>query len=226
LIVICAALGPPLKVWNQMPGLTDFPQATVAGSMALTKTSAPAVAGIPSANATAITMAHQIRLTDPMTTRIAISQSSLQATVAQHNTSHAEVDVPDYGPEDRATPELAAEERESADRVAMIGQITSVRGQPIPGIGAAPARLSRELFEREYGRQLLRDCKSRASVNGDAFVLLGDPGTGKAALPELTGGLASAQQVRVPSGDHQIAHGKHSPRHDAHKSRPQARASS
>jgi hypothetical protein len=139
---------------------------------------------------------------------------------------YADHDVPDYGPEDRVTPELAAEERESADRVAMIGQIPSAQGQSIPGVGAVTPRLSRELCERQCERQLLRDCKSRATVNGDACILLGDPGTGKAVLSELTGDLASGRQVRVPSGDHEIAHGKHSPRHDTHTSRPQARRSS
>jgi hypothetical protein len=138
----------------------------------------------------------------------------------------ADHDVPDYGPEDRATPELAAEERESADRVAMIGQIPSAEGRSIPGIGAATPRLSRELFERESGPELLRDCQSRATVNGDAFVSLGDPGTGEAVLSELTGDLGCGQQGRLPNGNHLIAHGKHSPRDDTHTLRPQARRSS
>lgn len=138
----------------------------------------------------------------------------------------ADHDVPDYGPEDRATPELAVEERESADRVAMIGQIPSARGRSMPGVGAARPRLSRELFEREYGLQLLRDCQSRATVNGDAFVSLGDPGSGEAVLSELTGDLGPGQHGRVPSGNHLIAHGKHSPRDDTHTLRRQARRSS
>ena len=75
--------------------------------------------------------------------------------------------------EDRVTPELAAEERESADRVAMIGQIPSAQRQSIPGVGAARRILSRGFYGPDYERQLRRDCKSRATVNGDGCVLRG-----------------------------------------------------
>lgn len=108
----------------------------------------------------------------------------------------------------------------------MIGQIPLAQGQSIPGVGAARPRVSRELFARGSERRPLRDCKSRATVNADAFVLQGGPGTSKAVLSELTGDLASGQQIQVPSGDHEIAQGKHSPRHDTHTSRLQARPSS
>jgi hypothetical protein len=135
---------------------------------------------------------------------------------------YANHDVSDYGPEDRATPE----ERESADRVAMIGQIPSAQGQSIPGVGTATPRLSRELFEREYERQLVGDCNRRAIVNGAVFVSLGDPGPAKALLSELTDDLPSGEHVRVPSCDRQIPHGKYSPRHATRTSRPQARRSS
>jgi hypothetical protein len=135
---------------------------------------------------------------------------------------YANHDVSDYGPEDRATPE----ERESADRVAMIGQIPSAQGQSIPGVGTATPRLSRELVEREYERQLVGDCNRRAIVNGAVFVSLGDPGPAKALLSELTDDLPSGEHVRVPSCDRQIPHGKYSPRHATRTSRPQARRSS
>lgn len=125
-MVMQAHRGPGLKLWYQTPSVTDFPQATVLGSAALTSTSPPAMAGIRSKTTIAAARPIWPRAKDA---RRLFSRARIYHIVASRTGAHSKWTI------GKATCDLARHARQTQTGSHVVGSSTRSApgfGEPVP----------------------------------------------------------------------------------------------